>query len=307
MKILVAITGASGALYAQRLLDNLDPRAHEIHVVLSNYAQQVIAEELPDGLKLPDGVKLHNAEKHERAVRQRLESAGRDGRHSLHDGHDGPHRARLQRGCFAARRRRGVEGKAKIDSRPARNAVEPVHVKNMELLLLAGAIILPANPSFYSGAKTVRKSWTPSSRACWIISACRKSSRRAGRRKRNEMKNGKHRTSSIEHRTLNETADEGWVLRDGAVDSRKFDLENRLLEFASAVIDLTEKLPSSRAGNHIAGQILRSGTSPYPNHGEAESAESRDDFIHKLKICLKELRETRRWARLVERKTLGKE
>jgi four helix bundle protein len=47
---------------------------------------------------------------------------------------------------------------------------------------------------------------------------------------------------------------------------------------------------------------LRSGTSPYPNHGEAEAAESRDDFIHKLKICLKELRETRRWARLIQHK-----
>ena len=57
MKILVAITGASGALYAQRLLDNLDSRAHEVHVVLSNYAQQVIAEELPGGLRLPAGVK----------------------------------------------------------------------------------------------------------------------------------------------------------------------------------------------------------------------------------------------------------
>ena len=52
----------------------------------------------------------------------------------------------------------------------------------------------------------------------------------------------------------------------------------------------------------MAGQILRSGTSPYSNHGEAESAESREDFIHKLKVCLKELRETRRWARLIERK-----
>jgi four helix bundle protein len=60
-------------------------------------------------------------------------------------------------------------------------------------------------------------------------------------------------------------------------------------------------MPDSRAGNHVAGQILRSGTSPYPNHGEAEDAESRDDFIHKLKLCLKELRETRRWARLIKR------
>ena len=60
MKILVAITGASGALYAQRLLDNLNPAEHQIHVVLSNYAQQVIAEELPGGLKLPAGVRAHN-------------------------------------------------------------------------------------------------------------------------------------------------------------------------------------------------------------------------------------------------------
>src|SRR2546423_14305880 len=59
MKILVAITGASGSLYAQRLLDNLDPRQHEVHVVMSRYAQAVIAEELPEGLRLPPGVKSH--------------------------------------------------------------------------------------------------------------------------------------------------------------------------------------------------------------------------------------------------------
>jgi len=57
----------------------------------------------------------------------------------------------------------------------------------------------------------------------------------------------------------------------------------------------------------VAGQILRSGTSPYPNHGEAEDAESREDFIHKLKVCLKELRETRRWARLISRKDWAKD
>ena len=95
------------------------------------------------------------------------------------------------------------------------------------------------------------------------------------------------------------------MFSEGGTARRKFDLEERLLEFASAVIDLSEKLPTSRAGNHVAGQILRSGTSPYPNHGEAEAAESREDFIHKLKVCLKELRETRRWARLIERKALG--
>jgi four helix bundle protein len=81
----------------------------------------------------------------------------------------------------------------------------------------------------------------------------------------------------------------------------KYDLEDRLLDFAVNVVELTEALPSTRAGNHIAGQLLRSGTSPYGNHGEVESAESRKDFIHKLKVCLKELRETRRWLRLVAR------
>jgi four helix bundle protein len=123
------------------------------------------------------------------------------------------------------------------------------------------------------------------------------------------MKKGKHPTSNIQHptssiqqHTLIEAANAGWEFRDGEAGRRKFDLEERLLEFASAVIDLSEKLPSTRAGNHVAGQLLRSGTSPYPNHGEAEDAESRDDFIHKLKVCLKELRETRRWARLVRRK-----
>jgi four helix bundle protein len=81
----------------------------------------------------------------------------------------------------------------------------------------------------------------------------------------------------------------------------KYDLEDRLLEFAVAVVELTDDLPNTRAGNHIAGQLLRCGTSPYGHHGEVESAESRKDFIHKLKVCLKELRETRRWLRLVLR------
>jgi len=84
--------------------------------------------------------------------------------------------------------------------------------------------------------------------------------------------------------------------------SRKYDLEERLLEFASIIIDVSEKLPATRAGNHLAGQLLRAGTSPYGNHGEAQAPESADDFIHKMKVCLKELRETRRWARLIERK-----
>jgi len=112
--------------------------------------------------------------------------------------------------------------------------------------------------------------------------------------------NTQHPTYNTEHPLGDE--DTVLVLNDGEQSKRRFDLEDRLLEFASAVIDLSESLPTNRAGNHVAGQILRSGTSPYPNHGEAEDAESRDDFIHKIKICLKELRETRRWARLIKRK-----
>jgi four helix bundle protein len=113
------------------------------------------------------------------------------------------------------------------------------------------------------------------------------------------------RTSNVEHRTPNDTLS-AWTLHDGESGKRKFDLEEHLRQFASAIIDLSEKLPNTHAGNHVAGQILRSGTSPFPNHGEAESAESRDDFIHKLKICLKELRETRRWARLIQQKSWAK-
>lgn len=121
------------------------------------------------------------------------------------------------------------------------------------------------------------------------------------------MKRSKHPTSNVEHLTPKDPADDVWVFSDGNKENRKYDLEERLLEFSSAIIDLSEKLPTTRAGNHVAGQILRSGTSPYPNHGEAEDAESREDFIHKLKICLKELRETRRWARLIRRKGWAKE
>ena len=115
-----------------------------------------------------------------------------------------------------------------------------------------------------------------------------------------------HPTPNIQHTTSN-GGGEIWEFREGEEGKRRFDLEGRLLEFASAVIDLSEKLPNTRAGNHVAGQLLRSGTAPLPNHAEAEDAESRDDFIHKLKLCLKELRETQRWVRLVSRKGWAKD
>jgi len=72
------------------------------------------------------------------------------------------------------------------------------------------------------------------------------------------------------------------------------------------IIKIVELLPNTKAGNHVAGQLLRSGTSPYPNHGEAQAAESSKDFIHKLRISLKELRETQRWLKLILRVPLIK-
>ena len=81
----------------------------------------------------------------------------------------------------------------------------------------------------------------------------------------------------------------------------RYDLEERLLDYAARIIRMTEQIRSSPAGAHVAQQILRSGTSALPNHGEAQAAESSRDFVHKLKLCLKELRETFRWLRLIQR------
>ena len=149
MKILVAITGASGALYAQRLLDNLDPQAHELHVVLSNYAQQVIAEELPEGLRLPAGVKAHNV----KSMNAPFASGSN------------PPDAMVVIPCTMGTLGRIAHGysedvllraadvvlkeKKKLILVPRETPLSLVHVKNFELLLLAGATILPANPSFY--------------------------------------------------------------------------------------------------------------------------------------------------------------
>lgn len=85
-----------------------------------------------------------------------------------------------------------------------------------------------------------------------------------------------------------------------------YDLEDRLLEYGVRIIRLTEALPRSRAGNLVADHLLRSGTSPLSNHGEAQAAESPDDFIHKLSVALKELKESRRWLRLIMKAKLVK-
>ena len=85
---------------------------------------------------------------------------------------------------------------------------------------------------------------------------------------------------------------------------RKYDLEERLLEFAIRIIATVEKLPDNKVSNHLGGQLLRSGTSPALNYGEAQSAESKRDFIHKFKVILKELRETIICLTILHRKSL---
>lgn len=155
MKILIAITGASGALYAQRLLDHLDPRTHDIHVVLSHYAPQVLAKELPAGLRLPAGARTHD-------------------RHSMNTpfaSGSNPPDAMVVIPCTMGTLGRIAHGasddlllraadvvlkeKKKLILVPRETPLNLVHVKNFELLLLAGATILPANPGFYAGAKTI--------------------------------------------------------------------------------------------------------------------------------------------------------
>ena len=81
-------------------------------------------------------------------------------------------------------------------------------------------------------------------------------------------------------------------------------LEDRLINFAVSIIHLAARLPRTPAGKHVSGQILRSGTSPAPNYGEARGAESRADFTHKIRVVFKELNETLVWLRIIERSRL---
>lgn len=155
VKILVAITGASGALYAQRLLDHLDPAAHEIHVVLSNYAQVVLGEELPGGLRLPAGARSHSL----RSMNAPFASGsnppdvmvvipctmGTLGRIA----HGYSEDVLLRAADVVLKERK------KLILVPRETPLSLIHVRNFELLLLAGAIILPANPSFYHRPATI--------------------------------------------------------------------------------------------------------------------------------------------------------
>lgn len=155
VKLLVAITGASGTLYAQRLLDQLDPKVHEVHVVLSNYAQQVIQTELPGGLQLRNGVQQHNLRSMNApfasgsnppdamvVIPCTMGTLGRIAHGSSEDV--------LLRAADVA-----LKEKRKLILVPRETPLNLVHVKNFELLIQAGATILPANPSFYGRPQTV--------------------------------------------------------------------------------------------------------------------------------------------------------
>ena len=84
----------------------------------------------------------------------------------------------------------------------------------------------------------------------------------------------------------------------------EYDLEERLIDFALRVAEVTESLPNSPLGKHIVGQLLRAGTAAAPNYAEAQGAESRRDFVHKMRIALKELRETKVWLKMIAKKPL---
>ena len=157
LRILVAITGASGSLYAQRLLDNLDPGQHEVHVVLSQYAPAVIAEELPNGLRLPTGMISHNLKSMNAPFACGSSAAdamviipctmGTLGRIA-----HGYSQDVLLRAADVA-----LKEKKKLILVPRETPLNLIHLRNFELLLLAGATILPANPSFYTRPQNVEQ------------------------------------------------------------------------------------------------------------------------------------------------------
>jgi flavin prenyltransferase len=155
MRILVAITGASGSVYAQRLLDELARAGVEIHVILSQYAPAVVQEELPEGLKVPAGATTHS----HRSMNLPFASGSN------------PPDAMVVVPCSMGTLGRIAHGlssdsllrcadvmlkeRRKLILVPRETPLSLVHVKNFELLLLAGAILIPANPSYYSRPDSV--------------------------------------------------------------------------------------------------------------------------------------------------------
>jgi len=157
LRIVIAITGASGVIYTQRLLDHIDTAQHEVHLVLSHYAHQVIHDELPGGLRVPAGVKSHGL----KSMNVPFVSGSN------------PFDAMIVIPCTMGTMGRIAHGvsddvllraadvmlkeKRRLILVPREMPLSLIHVKNMELLLLAGATILPANPFFYTNPKTIEQ------------------------------------------------------------------------------------------------------------------------------------------------------
>ncbi len=155
MRLLIAVTGASGSIYAQRLLDNLDPGAHEVHVILSQYAPQVVATELPGGLRLHDGVRQHS----HRSMNLPFASGSNPPDAMVVIPCSMGTLGRIAHGVSSDSLLRCADVMLKERRRlilvPRETPLSLIHVKNFELLLQAGAVLLPANPSFYTGPATV--------------------------------------------------------------------------------------------------------------------------------------------------------
>jgi len=94
------------------------------------------------------------------------------------------------------------------------------------------------------------------------------------------------------------------IVNEGRKMAKGDDIQERMIEFAVRIIKLCSTLPKSPVGKHIANQLLRSGTSPAPNYGEARGAESAGDFVHKLGIVFKDLNETNIWLEIILRSGL---
>jgi 4-hydroxy-3-polyprenylbenzoate decarboxylase len=157
LKVLVAIAGASGALYAQRLLDNLDPQEHEVHLVTTPYAQAVIRQELPEGLRLAAGVNQHGL----KSMNVPFASGSNPLDAMVVIPCSMGTLGRIAHGVSTDLLLRTADVMLKERKRlilvPRETPLSLVHVKNFELLLLAGACILPANPSYYSMPRTVEE------------------------------------------------------------------------------------------------------------------------------------------------------
>ena len=90
------------------------------------------------------------------------------------------------------------------------------------------------------------------------------------------------------------------------MDNRKYDLEDRLVDYSCRMIDVVDALPNTRAGNYIAGQLIKSCMSPTFNYGEVQGAEPRNDFVHKMGVVLKELKECRSALKVIRKKEMIK-